>query len=362
MLYRLIASIRNRLYDKGTKQSFEAEVPTVCVGNITVGGTGKTPHTEMILRTLLSDDDWCMSNIAVLSRGYKRKSKGFQLVQTDSGAALAGDEPLQIKKKFPVVTVAVDKDRIEGCRRLCHPEGDVPPSDLIILDDAFQYRKLRARVNIILVDYNRPLGKDVFLPFGRLRDLPSRIGEADIVIVTKCPYDLLDEERTEFMKDIDLKDFDPATGYATGKGGKRVVVLFTRVEYEKLQTVFPESDPRYEYSKKMILFSGIAKDGPLMTRLGANYKVVRRFSFPDHHRFTKGDMSSIASAIQDFPIAGVVTTEKDAQRVLDCKCVPAAVRERLLCLPIRVEFLTEREETLFRETLKAALGKESPLV
>lgn len=355
MLYKLIASIRNSLYDKGTKPSFEAEVPTVCVGNITVGGTGKTPHTEMILRMLLADDDWYGRNIAVLSRGYKRKSKGFQLVQIDSDASLAGDEPLQIKKKFPAVTVAVDKDRIEGCRLLCHPEGDCPPADLIILDDAFQYRKLRSRVNIILVDYNRPLAKDRFLPFGRLRDLPSRIGEADIVIVTKCPYELMEDERAGFVSNLDLTGFDPATGLAVGKNGKRVVVLFTQVEYEKLNVLYPETDPRYGYSKQMILFSGIAKDGPLRAWLGATYKLVRRFSFPDHHRFSRSDMESIASAVKKFPVAGVVTTEKDAQRVLDCKYVPSAIRERILYVPIRAEFLSEWEESLFRDTLKSLL-------
>ena len=168
MLYRLILAIRHLAYNKGWKKSFKAEVPTICVGNITVGGTGKTPHTEMILRKLLESDRWGYSNIAVLSRGYKRKSKGFQIVDRESTARFAGDEPLQIARKFPSVTVAVDKDRIHGCQQL--------KADIIVLDDAFQYRRLNPSLNIVLVDYNRPIFKDKLMPWGRLRDLPRSSG------------------------------------------------------------------------------------------------------------------------------------------------------------------------------------------
>ena len=198
--YYISLSARHWMYDHGWKKSAPADVPTICVGNVTVGGTGKTPHAEMILRTLLQSDRWAYSNIAVLSRGYKRKSKGFQKVDREGSAELFGDEPLQIAKKFPVVTVADDADRIEGCRFLTHPEElqtskkarrckdrDIPKADIILLDDAFQYRKLRATVNVVLVDYNRPVHKDALLPLGRLRDIPSRLKAADILIVTKCP-------------------------------------------------------------------------------------------------------------------------------------------------------------------------------
>ena len=200
MIYRIILGIRHFLFDKGWKKSYRADVPTICVGNVSVGGTGKTPHTEMILRLLLHSDEWAYSDIAVLSRGYKRKSKGFQKVGRDGTALQFGDEPLQIAKKFPSVTVAVDKDRVEGCRFLTHPEllqtdkkakgcldKDIPAADIIVLDDAFQHRRLKADVNVVLVDYNRPVQKDRLLPWGKLRDLPSRLRAADILIVTKCP-------------------------------------------------------------------------------------------------------------------------------------------------------------------------------
>ena len=180
MLYGLWLRIRHIAYNKGWKKSFRASTPTICVGNVTVGGTGKTPHVEMLLRRLGVSDKWAFRPLAVLSRGYKRKSRGFQIVQPDSSASFAGDEPLQIARKFPGVTVAVDKDRVEGCKKL---QG----ADLIILDDAFQYRRLIPGLSIVLMDYNRPVYEDKLLPWGRLRDLPSRMQEADIVIVTKCP-------------------------------------------------------------------------------------------------------------------------------------------------------------------------------
>ena len=152
MIYRLILALRHLAFDKGWKKTYKAEVPTICVGNITVGGTGKTPHTEMILRELMASDRWGFRNIAVLSRGYKRKSKGFQIVERDSSARFAGDEPLQIARKFPSVKVAVDKNRVKGCEKLA-ADG----TEIIVLDDAFQYRRLSASLNIVLVDFNRPI-------------------------------------------------------------------------------------------------------------------------------------------------------------------------------------------------------------
>ena len=189
MLYRIILSLRHLAYDKGWKKVQKADVPTICVGNITVGGTGKTPHVELLLRLLE------FRAVAVLSRGYKRKSRGFRVVQETDTARSVGDEPLQMARKFPSATVAVDKDRLHGCRELAagHPQ-------VIVLDDAFQYRKLDASLKIVLVDYSRPVFEDRLLPWGRLRDLPSRIRKAHAVVVTKCPSELSDEEKERIMK------------------------------------------------------------------------------------------------------------------------------------------------------------------
>ena len=251
-----------------------AEVPTICVGNITVGGTGKTPHTEMILRLL--QELRPEARLAVLSRGYKRKSKGYQQVMTDSTASFAGDEPLQIKRKFPEVKVSVDKNRVEGCRNLVS-DG----TDIIVLDDAFQYKKLHATLNIVLVNYKRPIFEDSLLPFGRLRDLPSRIADADVVIVTKCPHEMEEDEKSEWRKTLRLD------------GGKPL--FFTTVDYDAHVAVWPgEADPRYNYSKTVILFSGIADDTPLRAYLSDTYKIVDVLKFPDHHKFSGADIRSIA--------------------------------------------------------------------
>ena len=369
MIYRIILSIRHFLFDKGWKKSYAADVPTICVGNITVGGTGKTPHTEMILRLLLRSDEWAYSDISVLSRGYKRKSKGFQKVGRDGTALQFGDEPLQIAKKFPVVTVAVDKDRVEGCRFLAHPEQlqtdkkakgcldkAIPASHIIVLDDAFQYRRLRADVNIVLVDYNRPVQKDRLMPWGKLRDLPSRLKAADILIVTKCPTYLDEWEKGKWAKQLGVNDYSPATCKGVRKlrkgAQKEQTVLFTTIGYEPMVPVFPDdADSRFMYAQRLILFSGIAKDTPLRAFLSDNYKEVKRFNFPDHHKYSSADLAKVGRAVKTFPTACVATTEKDAQRVVDTKKVPETLRKRLFQVPINVQFLSPAEAEVFETTL-----------
>ena len=360
--YWAVLKLRDRRY-KGGKRSKGAEVPTICVGNITAGGTGKTPHTEMILRMLLQSDMWGMSNIAVLSRGYKRESSGFQQVTREGSSVMFGDEPLQIKKKFPGVTVAVDKNRIEGCDLLCHPEKmtgkrgrkcwnpHFPAADIIVLDDAFQYRKLQADLNIVLVDYNRPLCKDHLIPIGRLRDLPERIEEADIVIATKCPAEMDNWSRTSFAYTLGMKDYSTSTCEGVYPDGKKQILLFTTIQYEQSQPVYENSDPRYIYSKKLILFTGIAKDTPLKNYLSDFYKIVKSFRFPDHHKYSWADFQKIRSAMNSNPTAAIATTEKDAQRVLDFNGMPEEIRRRMFMIPIKVDFLTDFERDLFRDAI-----------
>ena len=353
MLYRLILALRHLFYDKGWKKSFTAPVPTICVGNITAGGTGKTPHTEMILRTLLRSDEWAYANLAMLSRGYKRRSRGFQTVSREGTAREFGDEPLQIAKKFPSVHVAVDKNRVEACRLLA--EGGVaaegtepafPKAELIVLDDAFQYRRLRAGVNIVLIDYNRPVHKDHLLPWGRLRDLPSRLQAADIVIVTKCPLYMDEWEKGKWTTALSLRP-DQA-------------LFFTTLSYQSMEPVFPEADSRYVYSQRLILFTGIAKDGPLRSFLSDKYKVVKRFSFPDHHRYSRGDVRKLMGAVRDCPIACVATTEKDAQRIRDVKKVPDQLKARLFYIPVEVTFLSDEDRQRFEDLLLRLLRERQP--
>ena len=362
--YTIALALRGLRYRKGSSRVKKAEVPTVCVGNITVGGTGKTPHTEFILRTLLESDRWGAKNIAMLSRGYKRRSKGFQQVCLDDGAEFSGDEPLQIKKKYPLVTVAVDKDRLEGCSLLSDPsrlEGckkarkclhkDFPAADLIVLDDAFQYRALAADLNVVLVDWNRPVTRDSLLPFGRLRDLPCRLGEADVVVVTKCPVFLEDGERAAFAALLGYKTYDPETHAVTGRGGRVQTLLFSCMRHGRDIPVYETADARYVYSQQGILFSGIADDTPLVNYLSDRLKIVGRFNFPDHHTYSSSDVSRIASCVKRHPTAAVLTTQKDAQRILDYKGMPPELRERMFCIPIEVEFLSDAEKEHFQNII-----------
>ena len=326
MLYGLVLRIRHLFYDRGWKKTFQPPVPTICVGNLTVGGTGKTPHVELLLRLL------AFRSVAVLSRGYKRKTKGFRIVEEADSAQTVGDEPLQIARKFPSVTVAVDKDRIHGCKELSDKQVEI-----VVLDDAFQYRKMKPSLTLLLVDYHRPVFKDRLLPWGRLRDLPSRIRKADAVVVTKSPAEVPDEERAWWRSKLHLREEQP--------------LYFTRIQYQKALPVFPDGDPHYLYSQKVILVSGIANDAPLRQYLSDTYKIVGRLSFPDHHRYTKRDIRAIAAAARNCPTACLMTTEKDAQRLRDVPEVPLELSRRLFYLPIEAVFLSPEEEANFVQYL-----------
>lgn len=366
--YWLTLKCRHAFYNIGLFKSHKADVPTICVGNITVGGTGKTPHTEMIVRMLLESEEWGGKNIAVLSRGYKRKSKGFQQVVVDGTAEDFGDEPLQIKRKFPQVTVAVDKSRKEGCMFLTNPEllqtskkaarclyKDMPKADIIVLDDAFQHRALKPDFSAVLIDYNRPVFKDHLMPIGRLRDLPSRLSAADALIVTKCPTYIDDEQRAAWAADLGLKEFDPQTCEGVRSNGKRQKIFFTYINYDTPQAVYPEGDTRYLYAKRLILFSGIANDAPLRHFLCGEYKIVKHFNFPDHHKFTRSDIYSIRNASDTYPTSVIMTTEKDCQRVRDCKFVPGSLKDRMFHIPIKVGFLGDEDRNIFKSMLASFL-------
>ncbi len=347
--YYLVLKCRNKRYSKPTFVPYRPEVPSVCVGNITVGGTGKTPQVEMLIRLLQSSEEWQGKQIAVVSLGYKRSSKGFQQVVGDGSAEMFGDEPLQIKKKFPDVTVVVDKNREEACDLLCHPEKmkspkvakkcwhrEFPKADFIIFDDAFQYRKVKAARTIVLVDYNRPVHKDCLLPIGRLRDLKERIHEADIIVVTKAPVEISEEEKQAFILDM-------------GVNGKPV--LFSYIDYGKTVPAYDEAEPRYIYSNKAILATGIAKDTAIRNYLSEHYKIVRRFRFPDHHKYTWSDINKIQSAVRKQSTAAIITTEKDVQRFRDFSGMPKDIKERLFVVPIEANFVSHDELEEFRDII-----------
>lgn len=322
--YWLTLKIRHALYDSGKKKSHAYDIPVICVGNVTVGGTGKTPHTEMLVR-LLKDD----FRIAVISRGYHRRSKGFREVSADDDFRMTGDEPLQIKRKFPDITVVVDSDRCRAMEKLSALPAESRPT-LVILDDGFQYRRLRPKTNIVLVNSARPVFEDHLLPFGHLRDLPSRIRKADIVIVTKVHGPLNTQERNEWRHRLRLKE--------------NQALFFSGINFDRPEPVFPqESDPRYIYSKSAVLFTGIADNTPLTRYLVSVYDMKHTLTFADHHNFSSSDLKAVASLAAIYSTAVILTTEKDAQRIGLRTKVPAILKNRMFYVPIRPIIIPEAD-------------------
>lgn len=337
--YYLALKIRNRLYDKGRITGVTHAVPILSVGNVTAGGTGKTPMVEYLAALLQGSH-----RVAVLSRGYKRKSKGFHLVEADDTAAQAGDEPLQIKRKFPDVLVAVDKDRNQGVEQLLALPEDRRP-EVVLLDDGFQYRRLKPRLDVVLVDYNRPVFQDELLPIGSLRDLPEQIGRADAVVVTKCPLGLDEWDRTQYRQQLHLRADQP--------------LFFASLKYVEPAPVFRwEGDKRYIYSKEVYLFTGVADDRPIRAHLVDRYDRVDHKSFGDHHRFSRGDIRRLRAYARRHPQALLLTTEKDAQRLLHCSRLDEEVRRRLFYLPVEHVFLTWDEMVAFESFIRAEVPEK----
>lgn len=329
--YWLTLKIRHRLYDRGRLGTNSWMTPIISVGNLSAGGTGKTPMVEFILANL---PGFCRP--AVLSRGYRSKGKGFRPVNTDDDALFVGDEPLQIKRKFPRAIVACCRDRVKGVNSLLTlPE----PPDVIILDDGFQRRDITPSNNILLIDYRRPLSGDNLLPLGRLRDLPEQIRRADTVVITKCPPYLSPEERSAAIAANRI----PA--------GKRV--YFATTVYDKPKAVFEGTgDNRYIYAKDVFCFTGIANPKPLTVRLIDDYENIVCRHFPDHHNFSRSDINSLWQYGRKHPLCLMLTTEKDSQRLLHNAFVPQQMKVRTFCIPIRTEFLTPAEHDSFIKSLR----------
>lgn len=337
--YAIVLALRNFFYDKGIFKSYPSALPSVCVGNITVGGTGKTPAVEMLIR-LYRDS----RKIAVVSRGYGRRTKGFRTVSVEDNYRDVGDEPLQIKRKFPDVTVVVDASRKRAVDALAAMSPETRP-DLVILDDAFQHRKLRPDFSIVLVNSARPVFRDSLLPIGRLRDLPSRIRRADMVIVTKMEGEILSSERHRWRENLKLR--------------KNVPLLFSGIKYLPPQPVIPEKgDGRFIYAKSAVVMAGIADDRSVRRGVGWSYSIVEAFRFGDHHDYTQYDISKVAAAVRRHPTAVILTTEKDAQRLRSMAGMPDQVSSRLFYIPIESEIIPDVMQDRYLEQELPALGYE----
>jgi len=338
LLYGLVTFIRNLLYDYAIIKSHEFPIPIISVGNITVGGTGKTPHVEYLVK-LLKDE----FKVAVLSRGYKRKTRHFILADTDSGIQDIGDEPVQIKQKFPEVYVAVDRNRVNGVKQLM---TKIPDLDVILLDDAYQHRRLKPGLSILLIDFNRPISKDRLLPAGRLREKAYEKRRANIILVTKCPDRLKPIERRLIVKDSALFAFQH--------------LYFTRLGYREPIPVFSDASPEISPIEikascpTILMVTGIANPRIFKRHLRSISTRIREMTFPDHHGFSQRDFNHILQVYNNMEGEDrfIFTTEKDAMRLRKFTNIDLEIKNRLFYIPIETEFLNEDTENFNTQILK----------
>ncbi len=310
-------SLRNSLYDWGTYKSVEFDIPIVCVGNLTVGGTGKTPMTEYLVQ-LLSQ----RYNVAVLSRGYKRRTSGFIIAKPDMSYRRIGDEPKQIKIKFPTIPVAVCESRVQGIRRLreMHPEVN-----LIILDDAFQHRAAEAWVNIVLMDYNRPIYHDKLLPVGRLRDKRSSMLRAHMIVTTKCPTNLTPLDCRIVRKYLELSPYQS--------------LYFSKVSSSEAMPLFPalSGGDALPTGAPVIVMASLANPRGFLEHCTSKYNVVGQAIYKDHHALRMRDIAHVEQQLLDCPVGTVVVmTEKDAVKLMNSRKISEATLSRMYCVSINV--------------------------
>lgn len=333
-LYGMGVRLRNLLFNWGVLKSKSYEIPVISVGNITVGGTGKTPHVEYLIR-LLQDK----YKTAVLSRGYKRRSKGFILANDKSSVTDLGDEAYQIKKKFGNIHVAVDADRCKGIEQLCN-NPLTKDTKVILLDDAFQHRYVKPDVNILLVDYHRLIPYDKLLPAGRLREPKESKSRADIVVVTKCPKGLKSMDFRVIKKALNLYPYQ--------------ALFFSTIEYGKLTPVYCGVERELSSLSKaenVLLLTGIASPQQMLLDIEPYTKKVTHLKYEDHHSFTSNDINTINQTFASLPSPKLlITTEKDSVRLFGMQGLSKEVRHHLFILPIEIKFLL-KQENLFNNKI-----------
>jgi tetraacyldisaccharide 4'-kinase len=340
LLYHALLVIRHMLFDIGILPSESFNLPVIGVGNLNLGGTGKTPHTEYLIRLF-----WKTHKVAVLSRGYKRKTKGFLLGTSESTAEDLGDEPKQYLNKFTDITVAVDEQRRRGIKQLLKMEN---PAEIIFLDDAFQHRYVKPGLNILLTDYHNLYTKDFLVPAGRLRDIKSSAKRADIIVVTKTPSVF-----SPFIEQSLLESLKPKKGQ---------LIFYSYIKYGNLkpvnnlnQIIIPRS------ISSILLVTGIENPYPLKEYLNNKCIDLIHISFPDHHEYTEKDLSDIAYNFDK--IIGrnklIITTEKDAARLTDSPYFRTLENLPLFYQPIEIGF-HKRSGISFDEYINDYVRKNSP--
>lgn len=341
----MVAGIRNWMYDHGklTETSFDDRVAVISIGNIAAGGTGKTPHTEYLVRLFERNG---IGPVAVLSRGYKRQSKGFLQAGPSVSSSKLGDESYQLYRKFPGILVAVDEDRVHGIKQLLQLQT---PPKVILLDDAFQHRSVKPGLNICLTSYNRIMYKDALLPCGLLRESPNGIRRADLVIVTKCPGALREEEATEIHANMPTRLDQP--------------ILYSAYKYSSLINLATGQPTDLDHTTEVLIVAGIADPSVMQGYVQAHYRLLDILTYSDHHNFSKKDIATMKKRLDSINEQGfctkasktngvIITTEKDAARLVDHASVDEEFRKRIYYLPTEAYFLQNHAEKFEKMVLE----------
>lgn len=319
-LFGMALAVRHKLFDFGLLKSESFDIPVICVGNLRVGGTGKTPMTDFLISRLAR-----RYNIAVVSRGYMRKTTGFVLATKESTSAEIGDEPKLLKQRYPDQVVAVCEKRAEGIRKV---RELYPKTNLIILDDAFQHRYVNASVDILLTEYKSPFHKDRLLPAGRLRDLKSQAKRANFIIVTKVPGDVKPIDMCVAKKEIAPYPYQS--------------LFFTRMVQQMPVQLFPEEKTLFpaelERGASVVAVAAIANPAYFVEMLTRDFKVEERMIFPDHHDYTAEDMARMDALMKRG--FNVVTTPKDGVKIMELPWT-AAQKEKIFVVPLNIEFVDQ---------------------
>jgi len=322
-LFGLITSTRNKLYESGIFKSITFDLPIITIGNLTVGGTGKTPMIEYLIRLLKNK-----YRLSTLSRGYKRKSRGNIIASNQDNALTIGDEPFQLYLKFKNdIYVSVGEDRAYAIPHIIHNHDDIK---VLLLDDAFQHRQISPSYQILISDYNRLFFKDFLLPTGYLRESRKGAKRANVIIVTKCPQNISSEERLKITNKIHIYS------------GKNIPVYFTYIHYDPLKAIWSEG----QVKNKMILITGIANPDSLVYFLQSNFTVLKHFKFADHHYFTSGDIKKITNFYDEIndPDLSLVFTEKDIVRIVNTPLENKLKDYPVFYIPITYKFVEKGME------------------
>lgn len=336
-IYGMMVSARNFLYDRQIKKSVEFDLPVISIGNLSAGGTGKTPHIEYLIRTF--HDQF---RVGTLSRGYGRRTKGYRLAETTDNARDTGDEPLQIKRNFPQVTVAVCEERAIGIPIMLL---DDPSLQIILLDDAFQHRQVKHGLNLLLTDYSKPFTRDYLLPAGNLREPVQNASRADAIVITKVPANASAASVMAMKKEVQMS--------ANQK------VFASTLNYGLMYLMWDASKMAHDVSKlHILLLTGIASSHALAEYLKSKVTKLTELMFADHHPYSMRDIRKIITAYRSLPAESrmIVTTEKDAVRLLPFKDQLLNEGVEIYCIPVEVKFEAE-EKSAFDDFVRNFIVK-----